>query len=196
MPRPGRKDDVVAAAITLFSRKGYHSTTVRDIAEESGMLSGSLYAHIASKEELLYQIVLQAAERFMAGITPIVSGPGTAAAKLRAAMGAHLQVMAGDRDAAAIFLHEWKALTGDRRALVAARRREYERQFAAIIGQGIAGGEFRAVEEKFARLLVLSAVNWLYEWYDPAGPLGPDELAGKFADLILQGLAKQGGAGE
>jgi len=192
MPRPARRDEVVAAAVTLFSRKGYHGTTVRDIALESGMLSGSLYAHFESKEDLLYEIVLRAADQFMAAIGPVVGSAVPAAVKLKEAMAGHLRVMAASGGAAAIFMHEWKALTGERRAVIAERRRTYEGAFTAIIREGVATGELRPVDEKFARLLVLSAVNWLYQWYDPAGPLGPDEVAGQFADLILRGL-KGGG---
>jgi AcrR family transcriptional regulator len=191
MPRQGRKDEVLAAAIVLFSRKGYNGTTVRDIAVESGMLSGSLYAHFDSKEDLLFAIVLRAADQFINGIGPIVAGDLPAAAKLRAAMRSHLRVMAESRAAAAIYLHEWKALTGERRTIIAEKRNAYEDGLAAIIRQGVATGEFGAVDAKFARLLVLSAVNWLYQWYDPAGPLGPDAVADKFADLLLHGLTNR-----
>lgn len=195
MPRPGRKEHVVEAAVTLFSRKGYHGTTVRDIAVESGMLSGSLYAHISSKEDLLFEIVIRAADQFMGAVQPIAEGPGTAAEKLRRAMSAHLQVIAGSLDGATVFMHEWKALSEERRQIVSERRTAYEQLFASIIRQGIHSGEFRPVDEKFARLLVLSAVNWLYEWYNPAGPLGPDAVADKFATLLLQGFM-HGGGGE
>ncbi|HWI65259.1 MAG TPA: TetR/AcrR family transcriptional regulator [Symbiobacteriaceae bacterium] len=196
MPRHGRKEDVVAAAVALFSRKGYHGTTVRDIALESGMLSGSLYAHIESKEDLLYEIVLGAAERFMAAVGVALDSRQPAAAKLRGAMKGHLRVMAESREAAAIFMHEWKALSPERRAVIAEKRRNYEGAFAAIIAEGVAVGDFRPVDEKFARLLVLSAVNWLYQWYDPSGPLGPDAVADRFADLIVHGLVSHKGGGE
>jgi TetR/AcrR family transcriptional regulator, cholesterol catabolism regulator len=193
MPRPGRREQVLEAAVALFSQKGYHGTTVRDIADESGMLSGSLYAHFGGKEEMLFAIVDKAASEFLAAIEPIVAGPGTAAEKLRAAMGAHLRVVANSLDAATIFLHEWKSLSPERQAVIKAKRRAYEAALAAIIHQGVASGELRPVDEKFARLLVLSAVNWLYEWYDPAGPLGPEAVADKFVQLLLHGLLRGGG---
>jgi AcrR family transcriptional regulator len=188
MPRPGRKENVLEAAVSLFSRKGYHGTTVRDIAEESGMLSGSLYAHITSKEDLLFEITCRASDQFMAAVEPIASARAPAPVRLREAMAAHLRVVAGSLEAATIFLHEWKALSPERRAIIAERRKAYERLLARIIRDGVESGEFRRVDEKFARLLLLSAVNWLYEWYDPAGALGPDEVADRFADLILGGL--------
>jgi AcrR family transcriptional regulator len=193
VPRPGRKTDVLEAAVTLFSRKGYHGTTVRDIAVQSGMLSGSLYAHISSKEDLLFELVMNAASEFMGAVEPIVNGSESAATKLRRAMSAHLTVVAGSLEAATVFMHEWKALSPERLEAVAAKRSEYEQLFARILHEGVMSGQFRPVDEKFARLLILSAVNWLYEWYNPAGPLGPDAVADKFADLLLAGLCSEGG---
>lgn len=188
MPRQGRREEMLAAAVALFSRKGYHATTVRDIADEVGMQSGSLYAHIASKEDLLDEIVRQAADRFMAAITPIADGPGPAGERLKLAMAAHIRVVAASPEAATVFLHEWKALSPERRAAVAERRAAYEEQLARIIRQGVAAGEFRPIDEQFVRLLVLSAVNWVYQWYRPGGPLAPDEVADRFHQIVLRGI--------
>jgi TetR/AcrR family transcriptional regulator, cholesterol catabolism regulator len=193
MPRAGRKEHVLEAAVALFSRKGYHGTTVREIGEEAGMLSGSLYAHMSGKEDLLWEIVLRAAEQFLGAVQPIVDGPGSASEKLRQAMRAHLRVVAGNIAAAAVFTNEWEALSPERQAVYLERRNAYEHLLAAIIRQGMASGEFRPMDEKFARLLVLSAVNWLYAWYKPDGPLGPETVADKFADLLLGGFISEGG---
>jgi TetR/AcrR family transcriptional regulator, cholesterol catabolism regulator len=196
MPRPGRKSQILEAAVSLFSAKGYHGTTVRDIAEESGMLSGSLYAHINSKEDLLFEIVEQAAGQFLAAVGPIAAGPGPAAARLEAAMAAHSRIVAGSLPAATIFLHDWRSLEPERRGAIMAKRQEYEALFGRIICDGVERGEFRPVDDRFARLLVLSAVNWLYQWYSPEGPLGPDEIASRFAALILGGLQAERGTAE
>ncbi|HEY8347053.1 MAG TPA: TetR/AcrR family transcriptional regulator [Symbiobacteriaceae bacterium] len=195
MGRTARREQVLQAAAALFSRKGYHATTVRDIGEESGMLSGSLYAHIHHKEDLLYELVLRAAERFQAAVRPVVEGEGSASEKLTQAMAAHLKVVAESLAHARIFLHEWRALTGKRWEAAAALRREYEDLLARVIRQGVESGEFRPVDEKCARLLVLGALNWTYEWYDPEGPLGPEEIAKRFADIVVEGLRNREGGG-
>lgn len=193
MPRPGRREAIVDAAVDLFARKGYHGTTVRDIAEGSGMLSGSLYAHISTKEDLLFEIVQRAAEQFMAAVAPIVGGPGSASSKLRRAMAAHVQVVSADMAACTVFHHEWRALSPDRQVAAAALRDSYESLLAEIIAQGVASGEFGPIDQKFARILVLSAVNWLYTWYRTDGPLGSEAVADKLADLILAGISAHSG---
>lgn len=192
MGRPGRREQILEAAADLFADKGYHATTVRDIAEVSGMLSGSLYAHFGSKEDLLFEIVQRAAGQFMAAVEPIARGSGGAGDRLRKAMAAHIQVVADSIAAATVFNHEWQGVSGERRAALEAMRDGYEALLAEIIDQGVSSGEFRPVDRRFARLLVLSAVNWLYVWYKPDGPLRPAEVADKFAELILNGVIKGG----
>lgn len=188
MPRLGRRDQIVESAVTLFSERGYHATTIRDIAEASGMQSGSLYAHISTKEDLLFEIIDRGAERFLAALAPVAAGPGTAAEKLRWGLTAHISVVAEHIAAARIFLHEWRAINAERRDIIQHKRDRYEALWARLIRQGVESGEFRPVDERFARMLVLSAANWLYQWYEPAGPLSPEETAARFTDLILGGL--------
>lgn len=198
MGRPTRKDLILEVAVRLFSERGFHGTTIREIAEEAGMLSGSLYAHIQTKEDLLYEVVGQAADRFLGAIEPLVAADLPAKEKLRQAMVAHAEVVAASRAHATVFMHEWKALTPDRRAEIAARRKAYEQHLAQIIHEGALRGEFGPIDQRMARLLILSAVNWIYEWYDPAGPLTPQDVAERYWRLVLEGMQprEDGGARE
>jgi TetR/AcrR family transcriptional regulator, cholesterol catabolism regulator len=173
----------VHTAASLFSKRGYHATTVRDIAEAAGLLSGSLYAHIRTKEDLLYDIVVRAAEQFLEGVASAAASPASPEERLHAAMRAHIRVVAEDVDAARVFHHEWRALSGERLQEVLALRDQYEDLWDLIVG-GLPGRRPR----KLTRLLVLSAANWVYTWYDPAGPLTPDQVADGFTDLLVRGL--------
>ena len=116
MGRCRRREAMLEAAIALFSEKGYHATTVREIAQAVGILPGSLYAHMAAKEDLLYEAVVQAWERFRKAVAPIAASPGHAGERLRRAMAAHIRVVAESPAAATVFLHEWRALSSERRA--------------------------------------------------------------------------------
>jgi AcrR family transcriptional regulator len=178
-----RREQIVEGAAALFSKRGYHATTVRDIAEAAGLLSGSLYTHIRSKEDLLHDIVMQAAGRFLEDLEAVVRGGGNPRQKLRAAMRAHIRVVAADVQAARVFHHEWRALTGERLSQVIRLRDRYEDLWEGIVRE-LPG----AADPKLARLLVLSAANWVHTWYDPAGPLDPEEVADGFTDLLLRGL--------
>lgn len=183
-----RKEQIFSTARSMFSERGYQATTVRDIARELNMQAGSLYAHIESKEDVLWQIVEQAAGQFLAAIEPIADGGGSSVEKLRAMVRAHVGVVAGNGGNAAIFLHEWKFLSEARRELVAARRNRYEGFYRRVIEEGISSGEFAPTDPKMAALLVLSVMNWMPQWYNPGGPLSAQEIADRFSELILRGL--------
>jgi AcrR family transcriptional regulator len=178
-----RRDQILEEAARLFGRRGYHATSMRDIGGATGMLAGSLYSHISSKEDLLHRIVLEAAHTFIEGLEAIRAEDLTPEDRLRKAMRAHVAVVAADVDAAWVFNHEWKALTGERREEIRRLRRRYERLWDGIVRE-LPG----AADPRFARLLVLSAANWTYTWYRPDGPLSPDEVADRFTDLLLAGL--------
>lgn len=190
--RGDRKDQIVAAAKELFHTKGYHATSVRDIADALGILSGSLYAHISSKEDLLYAIADEAADQFVAEVTPLLTASGSAAERLQLAMRKHMQVIADHLSTASVFFHEWRSLEPDRREAINEKRQRVEAVFRQLVDEGIASGEFGQVDPKFAALLVLSALNWSYQWYSPDGPLGPEEIADKYAELVLTGLRHAG----
>jgi AcrR family transcriptional regulator len=182
----------VDVAAGLFSARGYRGTSMRDIAAATGILPGSLYSHIRGKEDLLYDIVVRAAEQFLEGVEMAAKGPWEPPEKLRRAMRAHIGVVAAAREEARVFLEEWTALDEPHRGEVKALRDRYESLWDGIIRQGIERGHLREVDSRMARLLVLSAANWTYTWYQPGGPLSPDEIADRFTDLLLDGLGAKG----
>jgi len=185
---PDRRAHILKVAGRLFSQKGYHSTSMRDLAAALGLTQGSLYNHFAGKEELLFAIIDRVSDEFLAAIEPIARSEASPIKKLRAAVRVHLQVIAENLETATVFLHEWKFLNPDYKERIKAKRDRYETFFRAIIAEGVGRGEFRAVDVKFAALLILSALNWVYQWYSPGGPLTAEEIADLYVDLILNGL--------
>jgi len=181
-----RREQILDAATRLFSRQGYHATSVRDIGQEVGLLSGSLYSHIRSKEDLLYDVVLRAAEEFLTGLEAAVAANGSPEERLREAMRSHIRVVAQDVEAARVFHHEWRALSGERLAEVVRLRDRYEELWDGVVRDLPGVGD-----PKLPRLLVLSAANWVYTWYDPSGPLSPDELANRYVEVLLRGLGRR-----
>lgn len=183
-----RKEQIYSTARSLFSERGYPATTVRDIAREMNMQAGSLYAHIESKEDVLWEIVNRAANQFLGAVEPIASSEAGAAEKLRGMVRAHVGVVADNLADATIYLYEWKFLGSERRASITARRNQYENLYRQVVEEGVASGEFAHADPKMAARLVLSAVNWMPQWYNPSGYLLPSEVADTFSELILRGL--------
>lgn len=191
--RPSRRrDDVLRAARRVFSQKGYHGASMRDLGEAVGLRRGSLYAHIASKAELLFEVIDAGADEFLRALAPIAASPRPAAERLRQAFRAHAEVVAGHSEAATVFFHEWRFLAGEARALILAKRDRYEALWRSIVEDGMAAGEFRPGDARLVTIWLLSAANWLYQWFRPDGPLSAAAVADAFADLALSGLAGRG----
>lgn len=187
--RTPRRAEMVNAAARLFSERGYHGTSMRHLGDALGLLRGSLYAHIGSKEELLFDVVDEGAERFLGRGTEAVAADAPAAERLRMLLVGHVETAAQHLDAATVFLNEWRYLSDDLRAVIQAKRDRYEAMVTGIVSDGIAAGEFRRdADVRLAVLLVLSAANWTYEWYRPGGRLSPTEVGERFAELIVTGL--------
>nr|WP_290668458.1 TetR/AcrR family transcriptional regulator [Ardenticatena sp.] len=189
MPHGERKTQIIEAAAQLFSERGYHTTSVRDIAAALDLQGGSLYAHIQSKEELLWLIVERAAEQFFNAIRPLAVSDIPPDEKLRRAVHAHIRVITDDLAAATVYFHEWRFLDEDHRNTFLEQRREYENLWRRMIREAMEAGVLRNDEDpKYMAILLLSAMNWLYHWYRPGGPLSPEEIAERFWRMLLEGL--------
>ena len=200
-----RQEQIYQAAARLFSEVGYRATSMRDIASALDIKAGSLYAHIRSKEELLWEIVSRIADEFDAALSDAArrpgSGvlgsdlPGSSAARLTAALEAYVTVVARNLGFSKVLFTEWRHLPPERQALIAARRDRVEQVFREILREGVASGEFVAsLDVRLTAVLALSGANWLPNWYRLDGPLSPTDVADQFVALLLGGIRR--GAGD
>lgn len=188
-PRSPRRTEMIHAAARLFSERGYHGTSIQHLADALGLQKGSLYSHIGSKEELLFDVVTEGADRFLERGEKALNMQALASVRLRRLLVSHIETAIEHLDAATVFLNEWRYLSPDRRAEIQQKRDRYEDIARRVIQDGIDAGEFRDdANVRFAARLVLSAGNWTYAWFKPGGELGPTEIGEKFADLLIRGL--------
>lgn len=183
-----RRRQIENAASALFRERGYTATSVRDIAHALNLQGGSLYAHVASKEDVLWSIVIRAADRFQAEVGPIATSAAHAPTRLRQMIRAHVEVVTGAQRDAVVFLHEWRYLSPDRRAQVAARRDAYEALFRRVIADASVAGDFAPTDPRLSAMTILSALNGICAWYRPDGALTPDQIADHHADFFLRAL--------
>jgi AcrR family transcriptional regulator len=183
---PSRRTELTRTAARLFAEKGYHGTSIGELAQAMGMQKGSLYAHIETKEDLLWEVAREGAEAFHAALDAVPED-GPAVERIRTALRAHLRVVSEQLDVATVFVREWRYLEGPRRDRFLAERRRYEERFRALFDEGVERGELRTdLDEATAVLLTLSAANWAYTWLRPGGET--DELADRFTALLLEGI--------
>jgi AcrR family transcriptional regulator len=181
-----RRSELAREAARLFAERGYHGTSIGDLAEAMGVQKGSLYHHIASKQDLLYATMREGADAFHGMLDAIPDG-AAATEKIRLAIRGHLRVVSEQLDVATVFVREWRYLEGERRDEILAERRRYEERFRALFREGRELGELRTdLDEASAVLLALSAANWAYTWLQPGRDT--DELADRFHALLVDGI--------
>jgi AcrR family transcriptional regulator len=189
--RPRRRE-IDEVASELFHANGYAATTVRDIARALDIQGASLYAHVASKEDVLWSIVDGAAtefERAADGATTDAAD-GDPVDRLAALVEAHIEVVTADPGRASVFVTEWRHLSTNRRDAIAIRRDAYEHRFRDIIRDGIAVGAFRPTDPAIAAAFVLTALNGVATWYRPDGRLSADRIADHYVELVLRSLTE------
>jgi AcrR family transcriptional regulator len=147
---------------------------------------GSLYAHIESKADLLWDVAREGAEAFHAALDE-VPDDGPVVERIRAALRGHLRVVAQQLDIATVFIREWRYLEGERRELFVAERRRYEERIRSLYREGVERSELRTdLDVATAGLLFLSAANWAYTWLRPGAETG--ELADRMVAVLLEGM--------
>jgi AcrR family transcriptional regulator len=181
-----RRSELTRQAARLFAEKGYHGTSIGDLAAAMGVQKGSLYAHIDSKADLLWEVASEGAIAFHAALDAVPED-APPVERIRLALRAHLRVVAEQLDVATVFVREWRYLEGERREAFVAERRRYEERFRALFREGRELGVLRSdLDDAAATLLALSAANWAYTWLRPRGDT--DALADRFLDLLLDGI--------
>ena len=181
-----RRSELTREAARLFAEKGYHGTSIGDLAEAMGVQKASLYHHIESKADLLWDVARDGAQAFHAALDGVAETLGPLE-RIRAALRAHLRVVAEQLDIATVFVREWRYLDGDRRDEFLAERRRYEDRIRSLFRDGVEESELRTdLDVNVAALLFLSAANWAYTWLQPGRDT--DALADRFFELLVDGM--------
>jgi AcrR family transcriptional regulator len=178
-------------SVRIFKQKGYHATSMQNIADAVGLQKGSLYHYISSKEELLFKIFEHSSGALTKQLEEIIASADSPTEKLRRAINAHLTALCEQLDIYTVYLSERRALSGRYHTKVRAEGERHARLLEQILQQGISKKVFRPVDIKMAAHAILGMCNWLYQWYAPEGRLAPGEIAVIFSDLVVDGLARE-----
>jgi AcrR family transcriptional regulator len=185
---PSRRRAIEDVASALFHERGYPATSVRDIARALDIRGASLYAHVTSKEDVLWAIVDRAASTFeeAADRADAATASRPSADRLSTLVRAHVEAIAADPELASVFVSEWRHLSPARKATILQRRDAYEARFREVIVGGMATGDFGSTDPGLAATFILTALNGLATWYRPDGRLKPDRIADHYAELALR----------
>lgn len=186
--RERRRTEILHAALRAFRDRGYHATTLDDIAEQLGIRKTALYHYFPDKEAILYEChreSLAELDRILTGARALDTAPERLAHVIRE----HVRVMTDTLEASPLAF-EVTALSPERQREVIAARDRYERALRRMIQDGVAAGDFRPTNPKTAVFAILGAINWIARWYRPEGSLHAEELGAQFADHLVGGLER------
>ncbi|CAM3553569.1 TetR/AcrR family transcriptional regulator [Tsukamurella ocularis] len=195
MPKPdpsARRAEVLALSAKLFAENGYRATTVRDIADAAGILSGSLYHHFDSKETMLDEVLRDFLDRLFGEYRAVLAAADAPREQLRGCVIASFAAIDARPDAVAIYQAEARGLAQQERfAYIADFLQEFRSMWRGIITRGIESGDFRAdldvdVTYRFLRDTVWVAVRW----YRPGGQLPVETVAEQYLTILEHGIAQ------
>lgn len=194
-PRSGRRNrdgEIIDAAIEVFSRKGYAAASVQDVADAVGLLKGSLYHYISSKEELLFRIFDESHRQGAAIIEEVSALDLSPLERLHRYFERYVLWYLDNIERVGLYFKEWRYLEGERRQTVVNQGRLYARFVRELIEEAQAAGEVDGdVDPKLAAFFIMGAVNAVPDWYHRDGRESPAKLARRYADMSVQVLTGQ-----
>ena len=187
-----RREGLLAAAARVFAARGYHRTSMRDLARASRMSLAGMYYYVAGKEDLLFEIQRGSFDRVRRGAEEAVAGAATPEEKLQTFIRHHVTFFASHMDEMKVLSHEAESLTGGPLEEVRRLKRAYVGLCLDLLTAVDAhdGGGHR-MDRHVAAYTLFGMMNWIYTWYDPTGPVGVEELAESICRLFLNGYAAE-----
>ncbi|MCL5265599.1 MAG: TetR/AcrR family transcriptional regulator [Chloroflexi bacterium] len=186
------KESIIAAAVQLFRTKGYHATTVREIADRLGVTSAALYYHVSSKEQILCEIfdkAMTAAER---RLDRLMSLDVPTDKRLELIIHEHVMATLDEAPLMAVFFNDVEHLPSDSYQAAVERKKKYQDRIVEVFKEAIAQGILQDIDPELAVFGILGMCNWMHHWYRPDGRKSPDDVAQLFANMVLQGIRTQG----
>jgi AcrR family transcriptional regulator len=186
VPRPSRWNDVVAAAARVFSEKGFGGSSLEDVAAEVGMLKGSLYNYIETKEDLLFAVVRPDAEELLTHARELNRKDLPASEKLRQIALEHVMIIDRHLPYVSVYVQEIAGRGISKEW--ADMDREYMHLVEQVFVEGIDSGTFEAsLDAKVAARSLIGALNWMTRWYEPGDPAQARAIAAQLSDVFLSG---------
>lgn len=185
-----RKEEIIRVAARLFATKGYHATTLAEIAKELGLTKPALYYHVRDKEDILREIVNRIMEPMEAAAKAGRSSLPPRE-KIKEIVKILVKFGAERRETTLIAFEEVKILPKRTSDAIKRRQKEVEQSLQEVLREGVASGDFEVNDVKVASFAILGATNWVYRWYQPRGKLTPEIISEQFINFLENGYLKK-----
>jgi TetR/AcrR family transcriptional regulator, cholesterol catabolism regulator len=186
------REEIIEAAADLFFEKGYASCSIQEIADQVGILKGSIYHHLSSKDELLFEVIKKS-HAFSDEIAASVEATkGGAVEKLTTFIRKHIEVACANIVVFTVFLRELRLLSPEARKIINQYGDAYRKIVRDLLVAGQAAGEIdRAMDAHLVSVMVVEMLNSIYRWYQQSGEVGVQVIADNYVEIILNGLIQK-----
>jgi AcrR family transcriptional regulator len=182
---------VLDAACLLFAERGYHGTSMKDIAEKLGVRAPSLYNHVASKQDMLFAIMDKAMDRALAALEETLAGVEDVSEQLRRATESLVLDFLRYPAEVTVCNNEVRSLEADNRLAIVAKRDRYAARVRRIIEEGCRTGRFRTRTPQIAAFAVLEMGNSAKSWFRPSGRYTDSYVAREYGEFALRVVGRE-----
>jgi AcrR family transcriptional regulator len=188
------RQNILEAAAQIFSQKGFHATSMSEIAAAVNLQKASLYHHISSKQDILVSILDDALEIITDQVGSVINRPISSEDKLREAIITYLLILTEQRDLAGVLLLEHRSLTPEFHRQHIPRRDKFEQLWRDLLIEGVNDGNFMVRDVDMTTRAILGIMNWVVTWYKEDGGMTIQNIADQYANLILYGITTDKGS--
>ena len=185
-----RQREIIDAAARVFGEKGYDATSTQDVAEAVGILKGSLYYYIDSKEDLLFAVIKEAYDAALGAVDELERREGSPLEMIDALIRRHVEVFAATRVQTSVFFRDFRSLSPERQKVIREAGEIYSGFLRGQIRRGQSEGVIRPdLNPRLCAIGIIGMLNAMSFWYRPEGPASLSEIGEEFSRLVIQGLS-------
>jgi len=174
----------------LFAYRGYHSTSMREIARELGMNQSSLYHYFSSKEDILFKLMNDAIDDVFVTLEDIYAADLLPEDKLKRVLDSYIRSYAGDQERLILLVNEMNSLNEKYRHVLVEKQRRYVQLIKSILNELVGESKMKKIDPTVAIFAFFGMVHYTIKWYHKDGPITLDELAKLFVEIFTKGILK------
>jgi len=182
-----KRDAVIAAAARAFRERGYHNTTLDDIAAFLNVTKPTIYYYLSNKEQIVYECFRAGIGRITEALDDLERAPGRGRDKLAGLMQRYAEVMASDFGWCMVRVEDHELSPAIARRIKQLKS-QIDQGLRRLLQSGTADGSIRACDPKMTAFALAGALNWIGQWYREGEALAPAEIAQRFCEVFLEGL--------
>jgi AcrR family transcriptional regulator len=188
--RERKRTALLLAAVQMFNERGFHATSLEDVAATLGVTKPVIYHHLGNKDRVLFECVAMGLRELQAAATAAAEVEGRGVDRLRLFLQRYAEIIMGDFGRCVVRTGD-EALSVEARSKFRALKREIDKALREMIDEAVADGSAQVADVKVTAFAFAGALNWTARWYRPDGEASPAEMAAALVETLVAGVASE-----